>query len=217
MTAPLNRSARKISSLFSLGNQQDDSDSVLSQSSTSSHLRGSPQVLPAAGPGSTVPLPQSVSNPNLYGHRAKTSINSHGSMPPPINTVPLSPLAPPPVLVNYGAPRPASSHGSARSRPSSRGGSREGSRSRPSTPTTMGTPGAGSSPSARTQSTPKEARVLKRHSWLPKRPGQESGGVGEYEPRAWIAGLREHIPYDLTPVFRAERVGASTTLPQKSV
>lgn len=121
MTAPLNKSARKISSLFALGNQRDNADPVSLQSSTSSYIRGSPQVLPVAGPDPNVPSPQSGSNPNLYGHRPRTSINSHGSMAPPLNTVPLSPLAPPPTLVNFGTPRPASSHGSGRSRQSSRG------------------------------------------------------------------------------------------------
>ncbi len=216
MAAPSNQSAKRIPSLFSSGNPRDDSDSIFSQSSTSSsHLRRPSQDLPPAGPGSDAPLPKSASIPNLYGHRANPSLNSHGPMPPPTSTALLSPLAPPPTLVSYGAPKPASSHGSARSRRSSRAGSREGSRSRPSTPTTMAPPGMANSPMARTQVTPKESKALKRHSWLPKRSGQEAEDAGGYEPKAWIAGLKEHIPYDLSPVFRGERVWPKPASPSQ--
>jgi hypothetical protein len=211
MAAPLNKSAKKISSLFSLGAAKDDSHSNLSQSSASSHLRGSSHDYTRAGPASRSPLPKSASIPNLSGHKSNGSINSQGPMPPPISTAPLSPLAPPPTLVNYGPPQPASSQGSIRSRPnsrpSSRATSREGSRSRPSTPTTMAPPGSANSPIARTQMTPKDPKVLKRQSWLPKKSGHGGDDAGDHEPKAWIAGLREHIPYDLAPIFRGERVG----------
>lgn len=203
---PLNRGAKKISSLFSAGASRDDCDSILSHSSTSSHLRGSSQDLPRAGPASNAPLPKSASLSNFPGPRTNTPLNSHEAMPPPISTLPLSPLAPPPTLVNYGPPKPASSHGSVRSRPSSRAGSREGSRSRPSTPTMMAPPGSASSPVSRTQIPPRESKISKRQSWLPKRPGQGIEESGNYELKAWISGLREHIPYDMSPIFRGERV-----------
>jgi hypothetical protein len=205
MAAPLNKSAKKISSLFSSGTPRDDSDSALSQSSTSSHHRGPSQDLRTAR-GANAPPPKSASIPNLHGHRTNNSISSHGPMPPPISTMPLSPLAPPPTLVNYGPPRPASSHGSVRSRPSSRAASRESSRSRPSTPTTMAPSGSANSPIAKVQGTPRDGKISKKHSWLPKRPGQEAEGAADHETRAWIAGLREHIPYDTSPVLRGEKV-----------
>ena len=207
MATPLNKSARKISTLFSSGTSRDDSDSVLSRSSTSSHLRGSSHDLPGAGSRSNASLPKSASLSKIAGHRAHTSINSHTPiMPTPISTAPLSPLPPPPTLVNYGPPRPASSHGSVRSRPSSRATSREGSRSRPSTPTTIGPPGSANSPIARTQTTSRDTKLSKRHSWLPKKPGHGPDELGGQEPKAWIAGLREHIPYELSPIFRGEKV-----------
>jgi hypothetical protein len=199
MAAPLNKSAKKVSSMFYSGTPRGDSDSALSQSSTPSHHRGPSQDLRTARGANAPP-------PNLHGHRTKNSVSSHGPMPPPTSTMPLSPLVPPPSLVNYGPPRPASSHGSVRSQPSSRAASRESSRSRPSTPTTMAPSGNANSPIARVQGTPREGKISKRHSWLPKRPGQEAEGAADHEPRAWIAGLREHIPYDVSPVLRGEKV-----------
>jgi hypothetical protein len=214
MAAPLNKSTKKISSLFSLATPRDDSGSVLSQSSTSPNLHESSQDVPAADPGSPARLSKSASIPNIFGHKTNTAISSRGPMPPPISTDPLSPLAPPPTLVNHGSPRPASSHGSMRSKHSSRAGSREGSRSRPSTPSTMAPPGGANSPIARTQLTPRELKVLKRHNWLPKRPGLDVEDVGNHEPKAWIAGLKEHVPYDLLPVFQGERVLSVNTSPR---
>jgi hypothetical protein len=207
MATPLNKSAKKISSLFSLSSSKDDSNSILSEPGASSHLRGaSNDYLKAESTSHATLLSKSASNPNLSGHKTNASTDPRGPMPPPINTAPLSPLAPPPTLVNYGPPRPASSHDSVRSRPSSRAASREASRSRPSTPTTMAPPGSANSPIARTQITPRDSKVLKRHSWLPKRPGQGEEEAGSHEPKAWIAGLREHVPYDISPVLSGERV-----------
>lgn len=60
-------------------------------------------------------------------------------------------------------------------------------------------------PATRTQLT-KDAKVSKRHSWLPRKPSQETEDPGEPESKAWIAGLRDHIPYDLSPIFRGERI-----------
>lgn len=206
MAAPLNKSANKISSLFSLSNVRGDSTSVLSEPGSSSHIRGSSNDYLKAQPALHASLAKSASNPNLSGHKTNASIDPRGPMPPPISTIPLSPLAPPPALVNYGPPRPASSHDSVGSRPSSRSASREASRSRPSTPNTMPAPGQVDSPSARTQITSRDSKISKRHSWLPKRPGQREEDVGSSEPKAWIAGLREHVPYDMTPVLSGGRV-----------
>lgn len=199
MAAPLKQSGKKISSLFSLGASKDDSSS---HSGTSSHLRKLSQDLTNGRPKSKVSLSQSMSNPNLRGQVPDPSIGLHPPMPPTIDTTPLSPLAPPPILVNYGPPRPASSQGSVSSRPVSR----EGSRSRPSTPTTlMAPPGRTGSPTPKTQMTPKDSKISKRHSWMPKKLGHGAED-GDHEPKAWIAGLREHIPYDVSPIFRGERV-----------
>jgi hypothetical protein len=205
MAAPLTRGAKKLSSLFSTGTSRDDSDSIASHSSTSSHLRRASHDLPTAGPVPNTSMPKSASLSNFSDHRASNSLGPHVHMPPSINTGPLSPLAPPPTLVNYGPPKAASSHGSVHSRPSSRAGSRDGSRSRPSTPTVTAPSGSAGSPISRPQTGPREHKIAKRQSWLPKKPGQEEDS-GNGESKAWIAGLREHIPYDMSPIFRGERV-----------
>ena len=206
MATPLNKGAKKISSLFSLSNARENSTSVLSEPGSSSHVRGSSIDYLQAEPALHASLAKSASNPNLSGHKTNASINPRGPMPPHISSIPLSPLAPPPALVNYGPPRPASGHDSISSRQSSRPASREASRSRPSTPNTMAAPGTANSPSARTQITPRDSKISKRHSWLPKRPGQREDDVESHEPKAWIAGLREHVPYDMTPVLSGGRV-----------
>jgi hypothetical protein len=206
MAAPLTRGAKKISSLFSAGTSRDDSDSIASHSSTSSRLRRASQEIPTAGVASNTALPKSASLSNFSGHPTNNSLGSHEQMPLTMNTGPLSPLVPPPTLVSHGPPQPASSHGSVQSRPNSRAGSRDGSRSRPSTPTVTAPPGSASSPISRPQAAPREHKIAKRQSWHPKKPGQEGEESSNYEPKAWIAGLREHIPYDMSPVFRGERV-----------
>ena len=213
MASPLNKGAKKISSLFSLSSARDDSKSVLSEPGSSSHRReASNDYLKADSTSHATSLAKSASNPDLSGHKTNAFIDPRGPIPPPINTASLSPLAPPPTLVNCGPPRPASGHDSVRSGPSSRAASRETSRSRPSTPTTMVPPGSANSPIARAQTTPRDSKILKRHSWLPKRPGQAEDEVGSHEPKAWIAGLREHVPYDVSPVLSGERVWKSWLL-----
>jgi hypothetical protein len=204
MAAPLTRGAKKLSSLFSAGTSRDDSDSIASHSSTSSRLRRASQDIPTAGPAPNTSLPKSASLSNFSGLRTNNSLGSHDQMLPPINTGPLSPLVPPPTLVSHGPPKAASSHGSVQSRPNSRAGSRDGSRSRPSTPTIMAPPGSASSPISRPQAALREHKIAKRQSRQPKKPGQEAEEL--VEPKAWIAGLREHIPYDMSPVFRGEKV-----------
>ena len=213
MASPLNRSAKKISSLFSLSNSRDESNSAISEPSSSSHNRESSQDFLRADSASHATLAKSASNPNLSGHKTNAFINARRPMPPPISTVPLSPLAPPPTLVNHGPPRSASCHDSVRSRAASR----EGSRSRPPTPTVMAAPGSTNSPVARAQNTPREGKVAKRHSWLLKKSGQGEDDTKKHEPKAWIAGLRDHVPYDMSPVFRGERVCVSCLLWRKLI
>lgn len=168
------------------------------------HARGSSEGF-AMKPNRTTRLIKSSSIPNLPSLRPDSP---ETLPPPPINTSVLSPLVPPPAIVNYGPPRPASSQGSVGSRPDSRPGSRaasrEGSRSRPSTPSNMGPPSANNSPVGKVAKDPKG---LKRMSWMPKKVGPE---VETVEPKAWIAGLKDHVPYDSTAIFRCTRVRRSS-------
>ena len=71
--------------------------------------------------------------------------------------------------------------------------------------------------------------LLKRQSWLPKKSPEKdiasaeaaapSASPAVSESKAWIAGLKDRVPYDLTPLLRAEKVGlaSSATIPTLSV
>lgn len=102
------------------------------------------------------------------------------------------------------------------SRPVSRAGSyeyasasRESSRSRPQTPTPnlLALPGQVLSPPPRSPASPGSAKLSKKKGYFPgakndKHPFED----GESQQKAWIAGLKEHIPYDLTALLCGGRV-----------
>jgi hypothetical protein len=54
--------------------------------------------------------------------------------------------------------------------------------------------------------TPTSAKASKRRSWLPGKADKSPGGQERYESQAWIAGLKEHIPYNITPLINGEKV-----------
>ena len=54
----------------------------------------------------------------------------------------------------------------------------------------------------------KDTKALKRLSWMPKKIGPE---VEVTEPKAWIAGLKDHVPYDSTAIFRCAKVTTKYT------
>lgn len=151
------------------------------------------------------PLPKSMSNPSLAipstGGKLHKSISPVTAAPRtnyPDPTLPITPLAPPPLLTGDGMFRPPSSAGSG-----SRPPSQASVRSRPQTPTFAITPVEGNSPARPT--TPGSAGRLKKHTW-----GKSSKGRNEPHSQAWIAGLPDHIPYDLTPLLKGERVSTDT-------
>ena len=177
--------AKRISSIFSLS--KDDSGSESNAS-----------VPPST---STLPLAQSPAQQKLHRHRvtASSELTLEGQTP-------ITPLAPPPLLTSDGFVRPPSSAGTG-SRPVSRAGSPQstGSRSRPATPSLL-IPGDNASSSR--PSTPTSTKLNKRRSWL---PGSRDRGKNDNDPKrskAWIAGLKDQVPYDLTPLLNGERVGA---------
>jgi hypothetical protein len=53
--------------------------------------------------------------------------------------------------------------------------------------------------------TPTSGRIKKK-SWLPAKHDKQKPEDGQGGAKAWIAGLREHVPYDITPLLKGERV-----------
>lgn len=152
------------------------------------------------------PLPKSVSNPTLSIpatggklHKSTTPLSAVPRTTYPEPTLPVTPLAPPPLLTGDGMFRPPSSAGSG-----SRPPSQSSVRSRPQTPTFTITPDEGNSPIQPT--TPGSASRLKKHTW-----GRSAKGKNETHSQAWIAGLPDHIPYDLTPLLKGDRVSIAPT------
>ena len=113
-----------------------------------------------------------------------------------------TPLAPPPLRANDGFARPPSSAGSGQgSRPGSRATSPQstGSRSRPTTPS-ITIAGADDRPQ-----TPNSAKPIKRKSWLPG-SRDKAKQDDKKQSKAWIAGLKDHVPYDVTPLLAGEEL-----------
>ncbi|RMZ81786.1 hypothetical protein DV738_g2047, partial [Chaetothyriales sp. CBS 135597] len=114
---------------------------------------------------------------------------------------------PPPVYLDSTFVRPRSPYGSS-SQPQSRASSPLSveKRSRPQTPSALGSDGSLSparSP-ATTHSrptTPGSAKPVKRKTrFLIK--ADKSGREDDQQPAAWIAGLKDKVPYDLQPLFQ---------------
>ena len=185
--------SKRLSSLFSLSRDSDHRPSEPPPSATAT----SPHIAPQS--------PNTATGHKLHKHRfnssSQTDLNDH-----------LPPLAPPPLLTESGAVRPPSSQRSGPdSRPTSRNSSshsqshsREASRSRPQTPNLLIPPGATGSPGH--PATPSSARVTKKKSWLPGKQDKHKFEDGPGSSKAWIAGLREFVACDLTPLLRGERV-----------
>ena len=144
----------------------------------------------------------------LHKYHATTSsdINLHEELPP---------LAPPPLVSDEGVYRPPSSH---RSGPDSRLGSRtsspislnrvqsrDDSRSRPQSPALTVPSGAASIGSPGRPLTPTSTKIKKK-SWGPTKQERQAYEEGQSQPKAWIAGLRELVAYDLTPLLNGGKV-----------
>ena len=183
---------KRLSSLFTLSKSQSTSN--LSQSSGDSHSRDRDSSQERAG--------RAQQQQRLH----KLRVTSDGSNPPPAAL--FQDIEPPQFPSKRNASNPPSSYGS---RPGSKVGSpinsREGSRSRPQTPILL-QPGAVAKSPSRT-GTPTSATLNKRRSWMPGSGGRSDKGHVEQTPsesKAWIAGLKEHIPYDIKPLLNGTRV-----------
>ncbi|KAJ5091391.1 hypothetical protein NUU61_006261 [Penicillium alfredii] len=196
LSAPV-KSAKRISSLFSLGSHKD-------QNSPSS----SPGISPGFANPSTDNIPNDrrrrsqsrptrhVSTPNAVFSEPRT-VPNHGTLEP----LDLESLPPPPSLLTLNNDLASSAPSSPDARPQSRGRDF----SRPSSSAGLAVPGA--NPDSR-PSTPS-----KRRSWMPGMgiPGRSRANSTDKRPvpqlpAAWIAGLDQKIVYDLGPLSKGEQI-----------
>lgn len=200
------KSAKRISSLFSLGSKDHHSSQQQKQQKQQKqqqppHLaRPPPEQAPAEqSPGIQ---PRHVSSPAF--RTSPIDPTRTGSVTPgSIDQFDLdSPLPPPPSLLEVNQDLANSTPGSPDSRPRSR--SRAQSGSRPSSPGGL---------SVRDQSRPGTPTSHRRKSWMPgwPRPGSvdvkpASPTLSAGAPAAWIAGLEQKVVYDLDLLSRGEQV-----------
>ena len=186
---------KRLSSLFTLSKSRSTSN--LSASSSDSHPQDRDSSQERRG------RPQ-------HEKLQKLRVTPDGLNPPSQGR--LQDLEPPQFPSGRRASNPPSSHGSRPgSRPGSRFGSpvnnREGSRSRPQTPVSLAPGGVAQSPSR--SGTPNATKHNKRRSWLPGSSSKSDRSQVDHdvnEPKAWIAGLKEHIPYDILPLLNGMKV-----------
>ncbi|OCT49704.1 hypothetical protein CLCR_06655 [Cladophialophora carrionii] len=179
--------AKRLSSLFSLS-RDGDHHNHHQQTEATPATASSPQT-----------APHSPHKLHKSRFASSSQIDLNDGLPP---------LAPPPLLTESGSVRPPSSHRSGTdSRPTSRNSSahsRDGSRSRPQTPNLLIPPGNTGSPGL--PATSPVAKITKKKSWLPGKSDKHRFEDGPTSSKAWIAGIRDHMPYDLAPLSKGERV-----------
>lgn len=190
LSAPV-KSAKRISSLFSLGSNKDASNPP-SPRSPSMPKPAPDQVPHDSRPRSSSRPARIVSNPvpNFSQPLSPSTMN--------MDQFDDSPLPPPPSLLTVNQDLADSAPNSPDLRPQSRG--RRLSSSRPSSSAGLGVPGSGTDSRPGTPS--------KRRSWMPGRARASSMDVRSSPqlPSAWIAGLEHKVPYDLGPLGRGEQV-----------
>lgn len=186
LSAPV-KSAKRISSLFSLSNK--DQNSPVSPASPNFPSDGSQDRRRRSHSRPT----RHVSTPNP-GSEPRT-------IPSPMERFDLDSLPPPPSLTSVNQDLASSAPNTPNGRPSSRG--RE--LARPASSGGLAVPG--SAPDSR-PSTPS-----KRRSWMPGAMGARSRASSvdmrrppPNLPAAWIAGLDQKVVYDLGPLSRGEQV-----------
>lgn len=182
LSAPV-KSAKRISSLFSLGSKDRESQSSVASSPV---LNSSENVSDKRSRSSSKPT-RHVSTPNaVYASEPRT-------MP---DSLDMESLPPPPSLLEVNQDLANSVPSSPIGRPQSRGRDM----SRPSSSAGLTIPG--SNPDSR-PSTPS-----KRRSWMPGRSRASSTDKrpAAMLPAAWIAGLDQKVVYDLGPLSRGEQV-----------
>jgi len=184
--------SKRLSSFF--GHKKEKSEESAPGSATRSR-RDSRAVSPVASP---------------TGRLQKQRLTSASDLSLSLSTQEIPPLQPPPTfretasgISNKPSSRPVSRTGTNDYAPSSR----ESSRSRPQTPNLLTIPGQAVSPAPYSPVSPGSARLSKKKGFIPGGKNEKHRfGDGESEQKAWIAGLKEHIPYDLTALLCGGRI-----------
>ncbi|KAI9370091.1 hypothetical protein BJX61DRAFT_112305 [Aspergillus egyptiacus] len=190
LSAPV-KSAKRISSLFSLSSNKDAANP------SSPRSPGSPKALPDQSPQAARPRSRSRAA-RVVSQPAPTSLQS--MHPGPVDNLDLdAPLRPPPSLLAVNQDLAESAPNSPDGRPQSRG--RRLSSSRPSSSGGLAVPGTG-------PDSPRSTTPSKRRSWMPGRVRASSVDARSSPqlPSAWIAGLEHKILYDLGPLGRGEQI-----------
>lgn len=200
LVPPQVKPGKRISSLLSIGSSKE-------ATSPRSSASNSPNIDSQHSPG----------HGSLDGGRNSERVLRHSASAHNLSSrAPLvdndAPLPPPPSLVTVNQDLADSSNNPSYNRPRSAGGNRPGSSGglRP------GSSGGlkvrpGSMGGSRPGSPASDSRQSKRMSWLPGSRSRRSSSEEE-KPRmptknsAWVAGLPERYPYDLTPLINGERV-----------
>lgn len=139
-----------------------------------------------------------VQSPSPTGKLHKQRLTSISQIS--LDTEQPPPLLPPPTFREG----PAGISNRVSSRPASLYSDAASDRSRPQTPV-LDIPGRAASPAGSPASAAN--RLSKKRSWLPgARPEQPRLEDGDSPQDHWIAGLREKIPYDLTPLFEGRQI-----------
>ncbi|OJI96950.1 hypothetical protein ASPVEDRAFT_36344 [Aspergillus versicolor CBS 583.65] len=191
LSAPV-KSAKRISSLFSLSSNRDAPTSPSSPRSPSLP-RPSPDQIPQDR------RRRSSSRPARLSSAPVVPNFSHPVSPGPMDGFDLdSPLPPPPSLLAVNQDLADHASNSPDGRPQSRG--RRMSSGRPSSSGGLAVPGGPDS---------RPGTPSKRRSWIPGRARASSVDVRPPQPQlpgAWIAGLEHKILYDLGPLGRGEQI-----------
>jgi hypothetical protein len=185
--------SKRLSSLFSLSK---DSGSA-TEADVNAHSRDS-----------SASFANPPTNHKVHKHTSTLSIEMpsvYDRPPPPA----LTPLTPPPLLGFHGSFRPPSSAGT-ESRPGSGASSpQSGPRSRPQTPNIVVAQLDGNN--SPRPLTPTSGKLNKKKSWLPGKSDKQKDEEKK-KAKAWIAGLRDFVNYDITPILNGEKVSTSYSL-----
>ena len=177
-----NKSHNRVSSLLSF--RRDDSASTISQASDASQRHEATQGAKSPFERYTPPSSRLVSSSSLQAIPIDTTSN---------------PLDPRPAIAAEGNIRSRS-----QDRYSDRAvsqGSREGSRSRPQTPL-----GHSRGDSISRPSTPDSGKLGKKKGLFLGKGGRLPEARTDDATKAWIAGLKEHVPYALAPLCHGNKV-----------
>ncbi|KAL4798995.1 hypothetical protein BDV19DRAFT_320584 [Aspergillus venezuelensis] len=188
LSAPV-KSAKRISSLFSLSSNNKDA--------TSPSSPRSPGLPPDQQPPPQDRRRRSSSRPARLSSAPVPNF-SHPSPSPMADNFDLSsPLPPPPSLLSVNQDL-ADNASTSSDRPQSRG-RRLSSSNRPSSSGGLAVPGGPDS---------RPGTPSKRRSWMPGRARASSIDVRSSPqlPSAWIAGLEHKIIYDMAPLGRGEQI-----------